>query len=138
MERVRRRNWAQRVRDFVLYVVISLVLALGALWFADRHLDISHDQFERWGGLAFNTAVLFGFIVSNHRRFARYLRFWVLIAALFAAHLSIFVLLLFRIIEHWSLFWFVIAWPVEVMAFGAAINAYCSPTPHRGTRRPSR
>ena len=137
MEHVRRRNWAERLRDFSLYVVIALALGIGVIWFADRYPNVTHDQRLRWGGLAFNTAVLFAFVVSVHRRFARYLKFWVLVGALVAAHLSVFVFVLFRIIEHWSLFWFLVAWPVEVMAFETAISAYRWPTVQRDIRRVS-
>jgi len=126
------------VRDFALYVVTALALGLGAIWFADHYPDVTQDQFIRWGGLAFNTAILFGFVVGSNWRFAKYLKFWVSVAALFAAHLSVFVFLLFRIIDHWSLFWFAIAWPVEVMAFDAAINAYNWRTTERSARRVSR
>jgi hypothetical protein len=117
----KRRN--ARLRDFALYILIALTIGLGAIWSADRFEGITHEAFLRWGGLGINTLLLFGVAIWNHRHLASRFRFWTVIGALLVAHLCFFVFLLFRTVEHWTLFWFVIAYPCEIVAFDAAIDA---------------
>lgn len=126
MKGLRNKRRRARLGDFALYILIATALALGAIWSADRFEVITHEVFLRWGGLGINTLLLFGVVIWNHRHLARCTRFWTLVGALLIAHLCVFVFLVFRIVEHWTLFWFVIAYPCEIVAFDAAIDA-CDP-----------
>lgn len=58
-----------RVRDFVLYIAIGL--AFGGVLIAVVRSSVNHDVFIKWGGLAFMTAVLFGYFISKNGQFLR-------------------------------------------------------------------
>ncbi len=103
-----------RVRDFVLYIAIGFAF-VGVL-IAVARSSISHDAFIKWGGLAFISAILFGYFISNSGPFLRVWRFWGLTAALLLAHLTLFALILTHV-DEWKLIWFVgmaIEYPVFV------------------------
>jgi hypothetical protein len=112
-----------RLRDFALYILIAVTLAFGAIWSVDRFDGITDEVFVRWGGLGINTLLIFGVVIWNHRLLARRIRFWTLVGGLLIIHSCVFVFVLFRVVEHWTLFWFATAYPCEVAAFDAAIDA---------------
>jgi peptidoglycan/LPS O-acetylase OafA/YrhL len=126
----------RRVRDFVLYIAIAVALAFGAIWSADHWHDVSHEAFLRWGGLGVNTLLLFGVAVYSRRSLVKRVRFWIVVAGLLVLHLSVFVLLLFKIVEHWSLFWFVLAYAPELVAV-ERILAYYVPRKYNRNRSSS-
>jgi hypothetical protein len=47
-------------------------------------------------------------------------RFWVILTACLVAHLTAFVVL-FAIVKPWSLFWFIVAFPVELYLLDRAL-----------------
>jgi peptidoglycan/LPS O-acetylase OafA/YrhL len=103
-----------RVRDFVLYIVIGLAF-VGVL-IAVARSSVSHDAFIKWGGLAFMTAVLFGYFISKSGQFLREWKFWALTAILLSVHLAAFAVILTHV-DEWKLLWFVgmaIEYPVFV------------------------
>lgn len=109
--RARRRD---RLRDFALYLLISLAMVCLALGLA--RTSLTHDELIRWGGLTANTLFLFGFFISQSREAFTNWRFWGLLVLLFAAHLAVFVTLLISI-QEWRLIWFagmVIEYPLFV------------------------
>ena len=75
-----------RVRDFVLYIAIGLAF-VGVL-IAVARSSVSYDAFIKWGGLAFMTAVLFGYFISKSGQFLREWKFWALTAILLSVHLA--------------------------------------------------
>ena len=91
-----------RVRDYVLYVLISLALVGTAIVVEAK---FGHDAFNRWGGLAGFTAALFGYFIGESRRYFGQRRFWLLIAALLTVHLVAFSILLMHA-EEWRSIWF--------------------------------
>jgi hypothetical protein len=92
-----------RVRDFVLYIAIGFAF-VGVL-IAVAPSSVSHDAFIRWGGLAFMTAILFGYFISNSGQFLREWKFWALTAILLSVHLVAFAVILTHV-DEWKLIWF--------------------------------
>jgi hypothetical protein len=92
-----------RVRDFVLYIAIGFAF-VGVL-IAVARSSVSHDAFIRWGGLAFMTAILFGYFISNSGQFLREWKFWALTAILLSVHLVAFAVILTHV-DEWKLIWF--------------------------------
>lgn len=99
-----RKNGA-RLRDFALYVAIGLCVAMTAIGVAQT--DISHDAFIRWGGLAVNTCVLFGYFIADSRRFFSRWSFWGLTIALLSLHIILFGIVLTHV-GQWKLIWFMV------------------------------
>jgi hypothetical protein len=100
-----------RVRDYILYVLITVAFAGMVFMIQGRW---GHEALIRWGGLAGFTAVLFGYFVGDSRQHLRQHQFWVLTAILLVLHLTAFVILLSHV-EEWKLMWFtgmVIEYPV--------------------------
>jgi hypothetical protein len=93
------------VRDFAIYVVISAAVASAALVVARS--DISHDALIRWGGLAVNTCVLFGYFIADSKRLFGRVPFWILTACLLLAHLAIFGIVL-HYASKWRLVCFLV------------------------------
>jgi peptidoglycan/LPS O-acetylase OafA/YrhL len=103
-----------RIRDFVIYIAIGF--AFVGLLIVVAKTGVSQDVYIRWGGLAFMTAVLFGYFISNSGRFLREWRFWALAAILMLVHLAAFAVILTHV-DEWKLIWFVgmaIEYPVFV------------------------
>ncbi len=94
-----------RLRDFALYVAIGLVVAMLAIGVAQT--DISHDAFVRWGGLAVNTCVLFGYFIADSRSFFRKWSFWAVTIALLSLHAAVFCIVLTHV-SQWKLVWFMV------------------------------
>ena len=92
-----------RLRDFAVYVAISAAVVSAALVVARS--DISHVALIRWGGLAVNTCVLFGYFIADSKRSFGLLPFWILTICLLLAHLAIFGIVL-HYVSEWRLVWF--------------------------------
>ena len=107
-----------RVRDFALYVAIGLTLVLLVVWGASH--EISGDVVGRWGGLAVNTAILFGYTAKHHRASLKRGSFWFVISSLFILHLLLFVHVL-QTFEGWRLAWWIIATPIEYVVVGLVL-----------------
>lgn len=100
---VNSRRRGNRLRDFALYLLISLAMVCLALVLA--RTSLTHDELIRWGGLTANTLFLFGFFISRSREAFKMWRFWGLLVLLLAAHLAVFITLLIHI-QEWRLIWF--------------------------------
>jgi len=94
-----------RLRDFVLYIAISLAVAAAAIGVAQA--NVSHDAFIRCGGLIMNTSLLFGYFIADSRNLWRKWSFWVMTTALLSVHLIAFALVLTHVSE-WKLIWFLL------------------------------
>jgi hypothetical protein len=99
----RAAHFRARVRDFVSYIAIGF--AFVAVLVAVARSSVSHDAFIRWGGLAFMTATLFGYFISNSMQFFRKWQFWALTATLLFVHLAAFAVILSHV-DEWKLIWF--------------------------------
>jgi peptidoglycan/LPS O-acetylase OafA/YrhL len=103
---VNRGRWRRpRLRDWVLYISISLAIATAGVVLA--RTGLTHDAFIRWGGLAFNTAVLFAYFVADSRDLWGRRGFWALTCGLLVTHTSAFCLVLEHVPE-WRLPWFMV------------------------------
>lgn len=105
-----------RTRDFVLYVAIGIAFIAAIVFVA--HRPVNHDAFIRWGGLAVNTVVLYGYFVANSRLFFRRWSFWAMTTIFLCVHLAAFGTLLVHV-EEWKLIWF------TVMALEYPVLAFC-------------
>jgi len=101
-----RRNW-----DLVIYILIGCVVAFGAYWAAVQ--NVSDEALVKWGGLALNTSVLFGYAIKQYWRFRRSTVFWAVMGSVLIIHTLIFYLLL-RNVHQWRLAWFLIMYPIEL------------------------
>jgi len=95
-------------------VIVPLVLGLGACTVAFG-LHVSHEVYIKWGGLALNTAVLFGVAAYYYRNFLRTQRFWIQLLSGLVLHLVVWIILLSQV-DEWRLAWFLIM-IVEAPAF---------------------
>src|SRR6266700_6844740 len=58
-------------------IIIPVVLGIVALFIAFAGL-VSHDAYVKFGGLAIDTAALFGFFLHDSREYLRKIWFWLL------------------------------------------------------------
>lgn len=92
-----------RVRDFILYIAIGF--AFVAVLITVARSSASHDAIIRWGGLAFMSAILFGYFISSSGQFFRRWQFWALTTILLSVHLGAFAVILTHV-DEWKLIWF--------------------------------
>lgn len=117
MTRVARRAALirNRVKSFLLYASLSIVIALAFLKISSIvKNEWGHAAYIKWGGLSLFTLGLFTFFIAESEKFLKEWRFWGATAILLAVHLAAFVILLTHI-EEWKLTWFmvmVIEYPV--------------------------
>lgn len=88
--------------------------------------DISHDAFIRWGGLAVNTCVLFGYFIADSRPLFRRWSFWGLTIALLSLHTIVFCIVLTQV-SQWKLVWFMVM-ILEVPALLFLRNRFLNPS----------
>ena len=106
------RGWRARLRDFVVYVAISVafvvLLAVG---------EIKHPSWFDWKWIAFalNTAVFCGYVVHWFQNVWRLPKFWLALFSLLALHSLGFVSVLHSI-EHFPLIWYAVLVPLELQA----------------------
>ena len=117
----------RRIGDFAIYTVVGL-LFFGAVIIAAFHsaLEIPMEA-SKWIGLAVNTVVLFGYIISAHSRHDRRPLFWGILLALLFCHAGLFCAL-FRIVPLWRPLWSVAAVPLEYIAMDLTLSAFGYPS----------
>jgi hypothetical protein len=109
---------ARRIRDFAAYIAIGLVCCIGALWYASESGADGADRFARWGGLALNTLLLYGYVITYSKGYLRRLSFWMPLILILTVHLGTFALILSRA-EHWKALWFLAMYPIELPIIAA-------------------
>jgi hypothetical protein len=92
----RRPHIRERVRDYVLYIVIGGAFIAVSFAVEDKW---GSDAFTRWGGLAGYSAILFWYFIDASRPLLRRRSFWALTAVLLSAHLTGFVIILTRVAQ---------------------------------------
>lgn len=93
---------ALTVRDVLIIVpLVSAFLAVSILF----AFSVSDEVYIKWGGLALDTAIVFGLFIKYSRQFLKERRFWGLTFMLLAVHLVSFILILTHV-EEWKLVWF--------------------------------
>lgn len=110
------RGNSQRAVDLAIYIAVALALAAGLVWYASASGPNGADLFGRWGGLAINTAILFGYIIKDSRENWNVPMLWVLTLAILCAHLLVFTLILLRA-QEWKVLWFLLMYPIEIPVF---------------------
>jgi hypothetical protein len=110
-----------RLRDFAIYVAISAAVVSAAL--VTARSDISHEALIRWGGLAVNTCVLFGYFIADSKRLFGRLLFWILTVCLLLAHLAAFGVVL-HYVSEWRLVWFLVMY-LEAPILVACRDRWC-------------
>jgi drug/metabolite transporter (DMT)-like permease len=93
---------ALTARDVLTIVPLVLAFVAVSIFFA---FSVSDEVYIRWGGLALDTAIVFGVFIKYSRQFLRERRFWGLTFALLAVHIVAFILILTHV-EEWKLVWF--------------------------------
>jgi len=104
---------ARRIRDFAVYLLIALLIALGLVWYAYNSDGTKNDLIARWGGLIVNTVILYGYVVKEGRPFWHAWGFWLAIILVLSLHVLVFSVI-FQRVEHWSVIWFLFMYPVEI------------------------
>lgn len=104
----------QRVRDFVLYIVIGLIVGLVAILWATLSPQTANYESVKVVGLILGSAFVFGYFLSDSVPFFRRKFFWVFTSLLFVTHVVIFVILL-KTIHPWKLSWFCVVYPELVL-----------------------
>jgi hypothetical protein len=127
---VRRRS--QRVVDFAIYIAVTLTLTAGLVWYASASGPNGADLFGRWGGLAINTAILFGYMINDSREDWSVPVFWVLALAMLCAHVIVFTLILLHA-QEWRVLWFLVMYPTEIPVF----VFFRKRAPEQGATRPA-
>jgi hypothetical protein len=120
MARGNSRTRSNRLRDLGIYAAIGVVLVVGLLLYLPRSQPSDEQNITKWGGLAGNTLILFGYTISRHKHLRRTRSFWASLVALLVAHLLVFVLLLLSV-DHWRILWFVAIYPIETPLIEMAI-----------------
>src|SRR5580704_12493851 len=80
-----------RVRDFLLYCLIGLLVAGIAvlIGFYQAKAVLPATSSLKWVGFSGMTAFAFGYVIRYSRRFWRQSRFWWVLALLLALHLGL-------------------------------------------------
>ena len=112
------RRLPRRILDFAVYIVIGLGLCAAALWYASNSDEGGADRFAKWGGLAVNTLLLYGYVIKFSRGYLRRRSFWLPLTLLLIAHLGAFAVVLNRV-EHWKVLWFIAMYPIEIPIIAA-------------------
>lgn len=110
------RGGRQRAADFAIYIAVAVAFAAGLVWYASASGPNGADLFGRWGGLAINTGILFGYMLKDSRRNWSVPAFWVLTLAMLSAHLVVFTLILLHA-QEWKVLWFLVMYPIEIPLF---------------------
>ena len=103
----------QRALDFAIYIAIALAVSAGLIWYSAVSPPNGADLFGRWGGLAINTAILYGYMVQDSRALWHRPLFWTIIVSMLCVHLFVFIVVLLRA-EEWRVLWFLAMYPTEV------------------------
>ena len=85
-------HMGNRLRDFSVYIAIALLVAATAWIVASTTLNL--DVITRWGGLAANTALVYGYFIADSRSFFGRRPFWAVTGVALAVHLIIFAVVL--------------------------------------------
>ncbi|MBZ5676748.1 MAG: hypothetical protein LAP61_21110 [Acidobacteriia bacterium] len=112
---------ANRIRDFVLYIAIGLLVGLLAMWLA-FHSDRSGSEVFKWPGLAVNTAIVFGYAIKFNRILWKRRSFWMTLFLLLFVHLFAFVIVL-RLVDDFRPVWWIVIVPMESVVIGFALTA---------------
>jgi hypothetical protein len=98
----KRRSGRELLKDYSLYVLISLSLMVGLIWAARS--GVSNKALETFNNIFFATLLLFGIFVPAYRSIWKEWRFWLAVAFLFVVHVLAWAIMLSRV-SHWRAIW---------------------------------
>jgi hypothetical protein len=113
-DKKKRRSGRELLKDYSLYVLISLSLMVGLIWAARR--GVSSKAFDTFNNIFFATLLLFGVFVPAYRSIWRDWRFWLAVSFLFVAHVLVWAIVLSRV-SHWRAIWTAYITLPEMMVF---------------------
>ncbi len=116
-----RSSIARRIRNLGLYLLIALALAVGIIWFAYKSDGTHNQSISKWGGLFVNSAILYGYVVKEGKPFWHAWGFWLAFTSVLCLHLLVFIVI-FNRVDHWSVSWFLLMYPVEGPALAIACD----------------
>lgn len=102
MRHTARRRVTSRAWDLVLYIVISLAIAI--VLFSVARTGMNGDVLFRWIDFGAFTSLTFGYFVYGSRPLFKRWSFWVMTAVALVVHMAIFISLIMHIPE-WKLLW---------------------------------
>jgi len=106
----------------ILVFLLAIALLIGTILYrfvAVPGRDISVEAVGKWGGLILFTFITFLFVIQECRTRWRNRMFWVVLGAIFAAHITSF-LVSFRYLEPWRDWYFLVISTIEapsILAF---------------------
>jgi len=110
---------ARRVRDFAVYFSIAIAVVLLIVWGSMHSIKPGAEVIGKWGGLAVNTLIVFGYTIRHNRPSLRR-AFWALILLLFVVHAGVFMAVLGRLAE-WKVAWWAVVTPAEYFLIRSVI-----------------
>jgi cell division protein FtsW (lipid II flippase) len=114
-----------RVRDYLLYIAISL--ALVGMIFALARSNVPEPAFKKWFAFAFYTAFVFGFVIEKSRAARRKRAFWIFMVVVLAIQYCVFLMFIPRV-DKANLVW-IAASIAEVYILRRIANWLVRPTP---------
>lgn len=82
-----------RVRDFVIYISVGVLVLVGVYLYAE-HRGPNTDAVAKWAGLVVTTLILFGYILKEVWKERRHKRFWLTLFLLLSVHSLLWSLVL--------------------------------------------
>ena len=112
----------KRLRDLFFYIAIGLAFSLAIVWGSFQSNRSGTEVFGKWGGLAANTLIVFGYAIRQYRTLLRKKSFWAMVLAVISVHLALFIYTL-QVVDVWRLAWWVIITPIEYVIIVSALVA---------------
>ena len=125
----RRSHISSRQRDFALYLVIALALALIAVIMGRSNLSLK--EANQWLSLIFFTAILYGTFIALSRPLYRIRSFWIVTITSFLVHVSLFAAILTHV-DQWRPMWSAVMF-LEAPMLDALKRRFVHPT-HKNRR----
>ncbi len=118
-----RERWSARgrIRDLALYLLIAVAVATVIVGYAYESDGTGNQSISRWGGLIVNTAILYSYVLKESRPFWHAWGFWVALISVLSFHTLAFIII-FQHVEHWSVFWFLFMYPIEIPGLAIVSN----------------
>jgi len=123
----RTTRWA-RIRDWLLYVAIAVLIVMAAWMFAMHQVRTgrSTDLPLKWLGFAGMTGINFGYAIQAGLRSRARRKFWVLLGLALAVHCGVGIFVLLRVDVVPLLLYAVLA-PIEYAVLTAYIDFFLGP-----------
>jgi hypothetical protein len=111
-----RASNATRMRDFFLYLAISVGILAIVLWLAVYEPRVTLSEFHTWFGLAWFTALLAAVLVKMYWKARKRAKLWLLLTSFLAVHGLAFGILLY-FVPAWPTVTYILTGSAEVVLF---------------------